>query len=69
MNITEAMEPCGITSRLERPNPFNIFINSPNYTLKPISDSKPGDYIEMEALKELVIGVSCYHFDLVSPPD
>ncbi|KAJ5790729.1 uncharacterized protein N7518_007740 [Penicillium psychrosexuale] len=66
MNITEAMEPYGITSRLELPDPFNIFMNSPNYTLKPISNSKPGDYIEMEALKDLIIGISCCPYDLVS---
>ncbi|KAJ5366842.1 hypothetical protein N7541_000783 [Penicillium brevicompactum] len=64
MNITEAMEPYGITSRLELPDPFNIFMNSPNYTLKPISNSKPGDYIEMEALLDLVIGISCCPYDL-----
>ncbi|KAJ5416754.1 uncharacterized protein N7487_000304 [Penicillium crustosum] len=28
MNITEAMEPYGITSRLKLPDPFNIFMNS-----------------------------------------
>ncbi|EON95609.1 putative aminomethyltransferase protein [Phaeoacremonium minimum UCRPA7] len=59
MNITEAMTPYGITSRLELPDPFNIFQNSPNYTLKPLGCSRPGDYIEFEALKDMVCGLSC----------
>ncbi|KAK2613234.1 hypothetical protein N8I77_000158 [Diaporthe amygdali] len=64
MNITEAMEPYGIKSRLELPDPFNLFMNSPNYTLKPISSSRAGDYIEMEAKDDLVIGISCCPYDL-----
>lgn len=59
MNITEAMEPYGITTRLQLPDPLNLFQNSPNYTLKSIGCSKPGDYIEFEAQKDLVCGLSC----------
>jgi uncharacterized protein len=59
MNIFEAMKPYGIENRLQLPDPFNIFQNTPNYSLKPIGCSRPGDYIEFEALKDLVCGLSC----------
>lgn len=66
MNITEAMAPYGITTRLQLPDPFNIFQNSPKYTLKPIGCSRPGDYIEFEAQKDLVCGLSCCPWEEVS---
>ncbi|KGO74331.1 hypothetical protein PITC_008550 [Penicillium italicum] len=50
------------------PDPFYIFMDSLNYTSKPISNSKIEDYIEMEALKDLVIGVPCGPCDLMSLP-
>ena len=43
---------------------FNIFQNTPNYTLKPLGSSKPGDYIEFEALKDIICAASCCPYDL-----
>lgn len=45
-------------------DPFNIFQNTPNYTLKPLGNSKAGDYIEFEALKDIVAAASCCPYDL-----
>lgn len=45
-------------------DPFNIFQNTPNYTLKPLGSSKAGDYIELEALKDIVAAASCCPYDL-----
>ncbi|KAK6439045.1 hypothetical protein LTR95_004743 [Oleoguttula sp. CCFEE 5521] len=63
-NIVEAMEPYGMKSYLDVTDPFNIFQNTPNYTLKPLAPSKPGDYIEFEALKDIVCAASCCPYDL-----
>jgi uncharacterized protein len=66
-NIIEAMEPYGMKSYLEVTDPFNIFQNTPNYTIKALNSSKPGDYVEFEALKDAVCVVSCCPYDLVGP--
>ncbi|OCK82517.1 hypothetical protein K432DRAFT_262618, partial [Lepidopterella palustris CBS 459.81] len=63
-NIAEAMEKWGMKSYLEIAEPFNIFQNTPNYTLKRLGSSKPGDYIEFEALGDAVCAVSCCPYDL-----
>lgn len=66
VNIAEAMAPYGITSRLQLPDPFNLFQDSPNYERGPGPYSKAGDYIEFEAQMNLVIGLSCCPADVVS---
>lgn len=63
-NIAEAMEAWGMKSYLEVSDPFNIFQNTPFYTLKPLNPSKPGDYIEFEALDDCVCAVSSCPYDL-----
>lgn len=66
VNIAEAMAPYGIKSRLQLPDPFNLFQDSPNYERGPGPYSKPGDYIEFEAQMDLVLGLSCCPADVVS---
>jgi uncharacterized protein YcgI (DUF1989 family) len=63
-NIFEAMQPFGMKHLLETAEPFNIFQNTPNYSLKRLGSSKPGDYIEFEALQDAVIAVSSCPYDL-----
>lgn len=63
-NIFEAMQPHGLRSMLEIAEPFNIFQNTPNYSLKRLGSSKPGDYIEFEALDNLLCAVSSCPYDL-----
>jgi hypothetical protein len=58
-NISEAMREHGLGSWLDVPDPFNIFQNTPNYTLKPLGNSKAGDYIQFEALLDCICAVSC----------
>lgn len=63
-NIAEVMEKYGMNSYLEVTDPFNIFQNTPNYTLKPLGSSKAGDYIEFEAMQDCICAASCCPFDL-----
>lgn len=63
-NIAEAMKPYGMGSYLEVSDPFNIFMNTPNYTLKRLNPSKAGDYITMKAMKDVVIAVSSCPYDM-----
>ena len=58
------MKPWGMKSYLEVADPFNIFQNTPYYTLKPLNPSRAGDYIEMEALADCVCAVSCCPYEL-----
>ena len=46
------------------PTSFNIFQNTPNYSLKPLGPSKPGDYIEFEAMQDCICAASCCPYDL-----
>jgi len=62
-NIAEVMAPYGMKSYLEVTDPFNFFQNTPNYSLKRLGPSKPGDFIELEALTDLVCVVSCCPYD------
>jgi uncharacterized protein len=64
-NIAEVMKPYGMKSHLEVTDPFNIFQNTPNYSLKALNSSRPGDYVEFEALKDAVCAVSCCPYDIV----
>ncbi|KAF2476689.1 uncharacterized protein BDR25DRAFT_300586, partial [Lindgomyces ingoldianus] len=65
-NIFEAMNEGGwaMQNILEIAEPFNCFQNTPNYSLKRLGSSKPGDYIEFEALQDVVCAVSSCPYDL-----
>lgn len=63
-NIAEVMKDRGMTSHLEVTDPFNIFQNTPSYSLKPLGSSKPGDYIEFKAMKDCICAASCCPYDL-----
>ena len=65
-NVTEAMRPWGMESWLEVTDPFNIFQNTPYYTLKALGCSRAGDYVEFKALKDAVCAVSSCPYDVVS---
>ena len=65
-NLAEAIERAGYGGRgrlegiLDLPDPWNLFQNTPNYTLKGLNTSRAGDYIELEALMDvLVVASSC----------
>lgn len=66
-NIAEAMKPFGMQSYLDATSvdPFNVFQNTPDYSLKDIGASRPGDYVEFEVLKDAVVAVSSCPYDLV----
>ena len=67
-NIFEAMKPFGMEHYLEAASvdPFNVFQNTPDMNLKDLMCSKPGDYIELEALIDAIVAVSACPYDLVS---
>lgn len=62
-NIAEAMKPYGMKSFLEVTDPFNIFQNTPYFSLKALNSSRAGDYVEFEALKDAVCAVSSCPYD------
>ncbi|KAL6245514.1 hypothetical protein RBB50_007513 [Rhinocladiella similis] len=57
-NFAEAMGPWGMKHWSEVIDPFNVFQNTPYYTLKALNCSKPGDYVEMRAEMDTVCAVS-----------
>lgn len=63
-NVFEVMKEHGMRDILELPEPFNCFQNTPNYSLKAMGSSKPGDFVEFEALEDLVCAVSCCPYDV-----
>jgi len=63
-NMAEVMKPYGMSSYLGVTDPFNIFQNTPNYSLKPLGSSKPGDYIEFKAMKDCICAASCCPYDI-----
>ncbi|KAL8900067.1 MAG: hypothetical protein Q9207_005873 [Kuettlingeria erythrocarpa] len=65
-NIAEAMKPWGMRSYLEATavDPFNVFQNTPDMTLKDLGCSRPGDFVEFEVLKDAVVGVSSCPYDV-----
>lgn len=67
-NIAEAMRPWGMRSYLEATavDPFNVFQNTPDMTLKDLGCSRPGDFVEFEVLKDAVVGVSSCPYDVVN---
>lgn len=46
-------------------DPFNIFQNTPYYSLKALGSSKPGDHVEFANVLpvDLVVGLSCCPFE------
>src|SRR5271154_5145504 len=62
-NIAEAMTPFGMKTYLEVIDPFNIFQNTPYYTMKSLNCSRAGDYIELKVLKDAVCAVSSCPYD------
>ena len=54
----------GMESHLQVPDPFNIFQNTPYYTLKPLEHSKEGDYVEFRAEKDVICAVSSCPYEL-----
>ncbi|KAL8874807.1 MAG: hypothetical protein Q9198_006746 [Flavoplaca austrocitrina] len=65
-NIAEAMRPWGMNSYLQAASvdPFNIFQNTPDMTLKDLGCSRAGDFVEFEVLKDAVVGVSSCPYDV-----
>ncbi|KAK3650916.1 hypothetical protein LTR56_005967 [Elasticomyces elasticus] len=63
-NMAEVMKPYGMNSYLDASSPFNIFQNTPNYSLKRLGSSKPGDQVTFKALKDCICAASCCPYDL-----
>jgi uncharacterized protein YcgI (DUF1989 family) len=63
-NIAEVMAPFGMRSHLDCTDPFNIFQNTPNYSLKRLGSSRSGDYVEFEAMQDIICACSCCPYDL-----
>ncbi|KAK4905609.1 hypothetical protein LTR49_025120 [Elasticomyces elasticus] len=60
----EVMKPYGMRNHLEVIDPFNIFMNTPNYTLKRLNPSRAGDLMEFRAMKDVIIAVSSCPYDM-----
>ena len=62
------MRPWGMTSYLQAASvdPFNVFQNTPDYSLKDLGCSRAGDFVEFEVLGDCVVGVSACPYDVVS---
>jgi len=67
-NIAEAMQPFGVSGgwkEVSGGDPFNVFQNTPYYTLKGgLGSSRAGDFVEFEAMGECVVAVSCCPFEV-----
>lgn len=66
-NLIEAMEALGYPLAggvLGVPDPFNVFQNTPAYSLKRLGCSRAGDFVEFEALEDVVCAVSSCPYDL-----
>lgn len=62
-NFAEALAPWGMRHWSEVIDPFNVFQNTPYYSLKALNCSKPGDYIELRAEMDTLCAVSSCPFD------
>ena len=62
-NIAEAMEPYGMKSHMDVTDPFNIFQNTPNYSLKRLGSSKAGDFVEFETMQDCICACSSCPYD------
>ena len=62
------MRPWGMSNYLQAASvdPFNVFQNTPDMTLKDLGCSRAGDFVEFEVLKDAVVGVSSCPYDVVS---
>lgn len=65
-NLAEALAEAGWGEgggRLGLPDPWNLFQNTPNYSLKGLNTSRAGDFIEVEALMDCLVVASACPFD------
>ncbi|OAL32896.1 hypothetical protein AYO20_07687 [Fonsecaea nubica] len=62
-NVAEAMKPWGMKHWSEVVDPFNVFQNTPYYTIKALNCSRPGDFLEMRAEVDAVCAVSSCPFE------
>ncbi|KAI9655836.1 MAG: hypothetical protein M1821_005271 [Bathelium mastoideum] len=53
-----------VKGRLDLPDPWNVFQNTPNYTLKALNTSRAGDYVELEALMDVLVVASSCPYDV-----
>lgn len=63
-NMLEAFAHFGMKYLTEVHDPFNVFQNTPEYSIKPINTSRAGDYCQFEVLVDCVVGWSCCPYDL-----
>lgn len=62
--LGENEDPAEKFAWLQVHDPFNTFQNTPYYTMKGwLDSSKPGDFIEFEALMDMVMAVSCFPYE------
>lgn len=61
-NFVNAMKPFGIEEWM-LPDPFNIFMNSPDMKLFP-NKSKAGDYVKFKCEMDALVGVTSCAYDL-----
>ncbi len=47
-------------------DPFNIFQNTPLYTLKLLGCNRAGDFIKFKTLEDTVYTISYYSFDIIN---
>ena len=62
-NVAEAMAPWGMQHWSEVVDPFNVFQNTPYYSLKALNCSRAGDYVEFRAEMDCVVALSSCPFD------
>ena len=65
-NIAGAIKDAGFGDKVsfyELPDPWNLFQNTPMYSLKGLGTSHAGDFIEMEALMDCLVAVSACPFE------
>jgi uncharacterized protein len=73
-NVAEAMNVAGFTGAggegegrgfewSDVHDPFNVFQNTPYYSLKALGCSRAGDWLEMKALVGCVVALSCCPYE------
>ena len=68
-NVAEAVNEKGLTGKDNKfewsdvHDPFNVFQNTPYYSLKALECSRKGDWIEMKALVGSVVALSCCPYE------
>ncbi|KAJ9655763.1 hypothetical protein H2198_005469 [Neophaeococcomyces mojaviensis] len=63
-NMVEAFGPWGMKYLSQVKGPFNVFQNTPNWSLKPLGTSRAGDWCQFEVMVDCVVGWSCCPFDV-----